>query len=381
MKQKTVVELFAGIGGFRLACEELGLNTVWANDIDETAASVYCDNFGKKSFLLGNIQQLKTSIPKHDILTAGFPCQPFSKAGYKKGIEDYRGTLFEDIVDVLKNRQPEFFILENVSSILYLNNGKHYQTIINALTELDYKVEWKTINAVDFGLPQNRERIIMIGSLSKDTVSSYMVSAFEESSFSDIDKERINNYFLWSDVNNVKRKFSNWGMAYKGKYCSFTINTTRSTLQRLTDVLQNDVDSSYDFTLDTIKRIEKSKYVGKYVNGVQILYNQAGGARMGYTIFGINGIAPTLTATSSRHYERYQVDDKYRRLTNIEYARLQGFPDNHCRAVTPYKQYKLYGNALPPQLAKWSLELVTNGVPRMIEKPLSLYDLLEVNYG
>ena len=81
---------------------------------------------------------------------------------------------------------------------------------------------------------------------------------------------------------------------------------------------------------------------------------------MGYTIFGTSGIAPTLTATASRHYERYKIGEKYRRLTNVEYARLQGFPDDHCSSVTVYNQYALYGNAVPPIMAKWAISKVTN---------------------
>ena len=381
MNQMNVVELFAGIGGFRLACDEIGLKTVWANDFDYDAASVYCDNFGSNNFVLGDIRELKSSIPIHDILTAGFPCQPFSKAGYKRGVEDYRGTLFEEIINILNEKRPRYFILENVSSILYLNHGRHFKTILNALSELDYKVEWKVLNAIDFGLPQNRERVLIIGSLSTDINRTYMVNNFEEMSLSDPDKEKVNEYYLWNDISNTKSKFLNWGMAYKDKCCSFSIRKKRANELKLTDVLQETVDNSFDFTEDTLKRIEESQYVDKYYNGVQILYNQAGGARMGYTIFGINGVAPTLTATSSRHYERYKIGERYRRLTNIEYARLQGFSDNHCKAVSSYKQYKLYGNALPPQLARWGLELVLRNSARVIDKPVSLFDLAEVRYG
>lgn len=99
-------------------------------------------------------------------------------------------------------------------------------------------------------------------------------------------------------------------------------------------------------------------FVDKFYNGVHILYNQGHGARMGYTIFGTDGVAPTLTASASRHYERYEIGGRYRRLTNVEYARLQGFPDNHCQAVSVYDQYKLYGNAVPPQIAEHALRCV-----------------------
>lgn len=113
------------------------------------------------------------------------------------------------------------------------------------------------------------------------------------------------------------------------------------------------VDTQFDFTADTLERIKQSKPVNRYCNGVEILYNQDGGARLGYTIFGTNGIASTLTASTSRHYERYQVGDKFRRLTNIEYARLMGFPDDWCQVAKIYDQYGLFGNAIVPACVEW----------------------------
>ncbi len=98
--------------------------------------------------------------------------------------------------------------------------------------------------------------------------------------------------------------------------------------------------------------------INRFLDDVQLLYNQNRGARMGYTVFGIDGIAPTLTAATSRHYERYKVGDRYRRLTNVEYARLQGFPDDHCSVVSIYNQYALYGNAVPPVFASWVLDKI-----------------------
>src|SRR4051812_16213164 len=108
------VELFAGIGGFRVAAEKFHLETVWANDCCPKASKVYRNQFGSEKFHEGDVNQLLADIPVHDVLTAGFPCQPFSSAGKKKGIRDPRGTLFSKVVDVLRNRRPKFFVLENV---------------------------------------------------------------------------------------------------------------------------------------------------------------------------------------------------------------------------------------------------------------------------
>ena len=360
MKKYKAIELFAGIGGFRLACDNLGIETVFANDMEPNAVKVYRDNFGENSIIQGDINTLLEQIPDHDILTGGFPCQPFSRAGKKKGINDYRGTLFETIVKIVDDKKPDFFVLENVNSLLFMQGGRHYRTILFALSNLGYKIEWRVFNALEFGLPQHRERVIIVGSKNREHNESYFFSdGLKNSLRCDIDK--ISIYNCWDDI--VKSgNFSNWGMAYNGKYVTFKTNKNVKCNVSLNDILQkpSDVQESFDYTDDTLKRIDKSVYVNKLCNGVRILYNQNGGARMGYTIFGTDGVSPTLTSSTSRHYERYKVGDRYRRLTNVEYARLQGFPDDHCKVVPPYTQYKLYGNAVPHQIVEYVLSKIIN---------------------
>lgn len=364
------VELFAGIGGFRLACNNLNIETIWANDIDPTAIKVYKSNFGKDSIVEGDIWNLIESVPNHDLLTGGFPCQPFSKAGKKQGVQDYRGTLFEAIVKILSIQRPKYFVLENVSSLLCLENGKNFQAILSALASLNYKIEWKVFNALEFGLPQNRERIVIVGSRDAMYNESYFVSKeiLLQSSISVLSK--ITSLDEWNIINRDKLFFGTWGMAYGDRYISCDIPCAKN-IHKLTlkSILQNEVNEYFDFTEETEERIKNSVFVNRFFNGVQILYNQAGGARMGYSIFGIDGIAPTLTASSSRHYERYKIGNMYRRLTNVEYARLQGFPDNHCNAVSIYKQYKLYGNAVPHQIVQYVIEKLINEEKTEINYP------------
>lgn len=364
------VELFAGIGGFRLACNNLNIETIWANDIDPTAIKVYKSNFGKDSIVEGDIWNLIESVPNHDLLTGGFPCQPFSKAGKKQGVQDYRGTLFEAIVKILSIQRPKYFVLENVSSLLCLENGKNFQAILSALASLNYKIEWKVFNALEFGLPQNRERIVIVGSRDAMYNESYFVSKdiLLQSSISVLSK--ITSLDEWNIINRDKLFFGTWGMAYGDRYISCDIPCAKNIHQlTLKSILQNEVNEYFDFTEETEERIKNSVFVNRFFNGVQILYNQAGGARMGYSIFGVDGIAPTLTASSSRHYERYKIGNMYRRLTNVEYARLQGFPDNHCNAVSIYKQYKLYGNAVPHQIVQYVIEKLINEEKTEINYP------------
>jgi DNA (cytosine-5)-methyltransferase 1 len=137
----------------------------------------------------------------------------------------------------------------------------------------------------------------------------------------------------------------------------------------LHQVLQSTVDPAFDFTENTLQRLKNSTQTDKFVEGVQVLYNQNGGARMGYTVFGTDGVAPTLTSASSRHYERYKVGDRYRRLTNVEYARLQGFPDQHCSAVSIYNQYPLYGNAIPPIFVSWLIHKILQNCVTALKAP------------
>lgn len=357
----NTIELFAGIGGFRLASDSLGLKTIWANDINVDAVKVYKDNFGDNSIVQGDINDLIESIPQHDILTGGFPCQPFSKAGKKQGVQDFRGTLFEAIVKILSTKQPSFFVLENVNSLLYLDGGKNYQTILAALSSLDYKIEWRVFNAMEFGIPQHRERIIIVGSKNRSICESYLLYPDEVESLDNKFKDRIAQWDIWEPIVETTRikPFNEWGMAFNGKFTTMPIKQHINEGLTIKSILQDDVGEEFDYTKETLKRIENSIKVDRFYNGVQIKYNQKGGARMGYTIFGTDGVAPTLTASTSRHYERYQIGDRFRRLTNVEYARLQGFPDNHCNAVKPYIQYKLYGNAVPHQIVQYALTRLT----------------------
>ena len=372
VNMKTV-ELFAGIGGFRVAAEKNGLRTVWANDIDSTAVTVYRDNFGNDSIVLGDIHEYIDSVPDHDILTGGFPCQPFSKAGKKQGIADYRGTLFEVIVNILSRRSPQYFVLENVNSLLYMEKGKHFRTILSALSTLGYKIEWRVFNASSFGLAQHRERVIILGAKNVAFNDSFFVECDDIDNLSAKTLDDIAHYNRWLSIEENRNKFKTWGMALNGMFFSADIPQKQYFPKvSLNDIIEENPPVSFDFTEDTLERIKNSQYVNKFYNGVQILYNQAGGARMGYSIFGTDGTSPTLTASTSRHYERYKIGNRYRRLTNVEYARLQGFSDNHCNAASPYAQYKLFGNAVPPQMISYVFS-------RIIENKLYRFEKLTFN--
>ncbi|HEY1599601.1 MAG TPA: DNA cytosine methyltransferase [Pirellulales bacterium] len=359
------VELFAGIGGFRIAADRLGFETVWVNDVCPKACKVYQTNFGANSIQEGDITTLLESICSHDVLTAGFPCQPFSSAGKKQGIKDPRGTLFSVVVEALRRFQPDIFVLENVRRLLTMEKGVHFATILSSLAELNYGIEWRLLNAADFGLPQNRQRVFIVGVKLKKRLTR--IDRVRLASTHDLGGRRsragvIHSPDEWPEISTHGNKFPNWGLAIAGRFCGADLESFSESQPcgTLSSILQHKTSSEFDFTESTIERLSASKHVKRFVDGVEILSNQGGGARMGYTVFGIKGLAPTLTSSASRHYERYKIGTSYRRLTNIEYARLQGFRDDHCSTISVYDQYSLYGNAVPPPMATWVMKRATS---------------------
>jgi DNA (cytosine-5)-methyltransferase 1 len=171
------IDLFAGIGGFHIAFQNAGGVCVFASEWDENARKTYEFNHKKTSPALfnngnfvGDITKVDPkTIPDFDILCAGFPCQPFSQAGFKKGFNETRGTLFFDIANIIKEKQPQAFFLENVRGLLNHNNGKTFETIKRILEEeLGYSFFYKVVKASDFGLPQHRPRLFMVGFKDKN---------------------------------------------------------------------------------------------------------------------------------------------------------------------------------------------------------------------
>ncbi|MBN2825514.1 MAG: DNA (cytosine-5-)-methyltransferase [Campylobacterales bacterium] len=164
MKYKFI-DLFAGIGGFRQGFEKHGYECVFSSEIDAHACEMYHANFHEEPY--HDITQIdEESIPKHDVLLAGFPCQPFSIAGEKLGFSDTSGTLFFDIERILKAKKPKVVVLENVKHFKNHDGGNTLKVVLHSLEALGYATSWSVLNAKDFGVPQNRERTIIVGSLN-----------------------------------------------------------------------------------------------------------------------------------------------------------------------------------------------------------------------
>lgn len=168
------IDLFAGIGGIRLPFTELGYQCVFSSEWDKYAQKTYLANFGEMPF--GDIcrESTKRFIPNEfDVLLAGFPCQAFSIMGKMKGFEDTRGTLFFEVASILDRHRPKAFLLENVKQLTTHDGGKTFATILSALDSLGYSYKWKVLNALDFGVPQKRERVIIVGFRDKGLIESF----------------------------------------------------------------------------------------------------------------------------------------------------------------------------------------------------------------
>jgi DNA (cytosine-5)-methyltransferase 1 len=195
------IDLFAGIGGFHLALHNLGAECVFASEWDENARKTYELNFKEISPKLfesgnyvGDITKVdKASIPDFDILCAGFPCQPFSQAGHKLGFDDTRGTLFFDIAEIIRIKQPQAFFLENVRGLFKHDEGKTFQVIKNALTiDLGYSLHYSIVKASEHGLPQHRPRLFMIGFKNPDTSFEHPEKKDLLFNMSDVMKGKVN---------------------------------------------------------------------------------------------------------------------------------------------------------------------------------------------
>ncbi|MFC6276852.1 DNA (cytosine-5-)-methyltransferase [Psittacicella hinzii] len=306
-----VIDLFAGIGGVRLGFHQTGqANFVFSSEIDKFAIKTYKANFDDVP--LGDITQIvETEVPDHDILLGGFPCQAFSRAGKRLGFEDTRGTLFFDVARIIKAKRPKAFLLENVKNLKSHDKGRTFETIIQTLLDLGYAVQTKILKSKDFGVPQNRERIYIVG----------------------FDKAQVSNY----------------------EDFQFPEPTLIPT--RVGDILEEQVDSKYTISDKLWEGHQRRK-----------LEHIEKGNGFGYSIF--NADSPYANTISARYYKDgseiliAQDGNNPRKLTPREAARLQGFPDNFIISVSDTQSYKQFGNSVSvpviKALADKMLEVLNN---------------------
>lgn len=300
----TFIDLFAGIGGFRLALESFGGSCIYSSEWDAYAQKVYYDNFKEKPE--GDISKIPvTDIPKHDILCAGFPCQAFSISGKQKGFEDTRGTLFFDIARIVKHCLPSVVLLENVKNFARHDNGKTLQVVINTLNELGYYVYYKVLNASHYGVPQKRERIYILAIRLDVQAKDY---SFPKPTFAPV---QLKNILL----------------------------DNKETVQYV--IKRNDVKFRDDLG------VQNSFIENSPMKPVRIGTVNKGG--QGERIYHENGHAITLSAYGGGIGAKtglYLIDGKVRKLAPRECARLMGFPDSFIICPSESQAYKQFGNSI-----------------------------------
>lgn len=285
----TFVDMFCGIGGFHQAAAAEGLQCVYACDIDAEARKAYEANYGLRPD--GDISLIKAKdIPDHDLFCAGFPCQPFSIIGKRKGFDDIRGTLFFEIVRILKVKRPRAILLENVKQLKTIDNGRTYYRIESALKELGYHVDPKVLNALDFGLPQKRERVLIAGTLD------------------DFDD------FPWP--------------------------TRKIRRRSLEEILEKNPDKKHNVS-ERILRNRRKAHKSEHKPGIWH-ENKAGN---------ISSYPYSCALRAGASYNYLLVDGK-RRLTPKEMLRLQGFSAKFKIVCSPSQTRKQAGNAVPVPLAR-----------------------------
>jgi DNA (cytosine-5)-methyltransferase 1 len=309
LRNYKAISLFSGIGGLDLGFQYAGFNVIWANDFDKYAVQTYKENVSDL-ITLGDIKENLDLIPDHDVLLAGFPCQPFSTLGKLKGFEDERGTLFFTIKEILIKHKTKIIVLENVKNMKTHDSGKTFKRMLDELEDLGYVVNHEIMDTQKFDIPQRRNRIFIV---------AFLKDYFQDFNF------------------------------------KFPIGEqTKLTVQ---DILDNDVPSKYFISKNMIDTILSPGTKG-YI--VQPKLNPE--------------IAKTLTATMHKmhrasqdnyyvdieNYEKYHDENKtnIRKLTPNECRKLQGFPSDWRQVVSDTQAYKQFGNAVTVNVAyKVALEI------------------------
>jgi DNA (cytosine-5)-methyltransferase 1 len=304
------IDLFAGIGGFRIALESFGAKCVFSSEWDKHAQKVYQANFGELP--AGDITQIsENDIPNHEILCGGFPCQPFSISGKQKGFDDIRGTLFFDIARIVEYHQPKILFLENVRNFETHDDGKTLKIVKSTLSDLGYRVFHKVLNASNFGLPQNRERIYIV--------------CFRN----DLEIEKFN--FPKEKNISIKLKDITLSDTKTEKY-----RIERDDINLRTDVLiPCDIFGNYPLAPIRIGEINKGG------QGERI-YHELGHA---ITLSAHGGGVGAKTGV-------YVINGKIRKLAPRECARLQGYPDSFILDASDSQAYKQFGNSVPINVLK-----------------------------
>ena len=364
MNEIRFIDLFRGIGGFRLGLERAnswggaenqrhsswtsprveggqcgerpngsskGLyRCVWSNDVDKYASKIYAKHFGEEGYT-GDIRGVNPQdIPDFDLLCAGFPCQAFSVAGKRKGFQDTRGTLFFEICRVASAKRPSLLLLENVKGLLNHDRGRTFTIILQSLDEMGYWVEWQVLNSKHFGVPQNRERVFIIGHLRGGrTRPIFPIREVDKHPTGAQEKTRGEGTRIRDEDSGVAGSLRVGG---SGREENLIGNTLSKGYHK---------DGSENLIF--VGGIESKKWLE---DGNELSRNFPQGQR----VYSTEGISSTLAGNAGGQGGKtglYQMENmKIRRLTPTECERLQGFPDGWTEGISDTQRYKCLGNAV-----------------------------------
>lgn len=316
MKSFRFIDLFAGIGGMRIAAERNGGECVFSSEIDTAAAATYAHNFSHMP--AGDITKVsECDIPNHDLLLAGFPCQPFSICGFKKGFGDTRGTLFFDIARIVAAVRPSCLLLENVKHFSVHDQGRTKARVIEVLEDLGYTVSTKVLNATNFGLAQNRERTIIVASIKNQF---------------DFDKIKARDPVI---IRDIVEPFGDFEFLDPKEY----------TLLH-PDFVKRQTASGLIFVGYRNRALRKAG-VRPDTEHLSRVHKQPN------RIYSAEGTHPTLAAGESSGRYWVLLDGYVRKITMREAYRLQGFPENYSINPSASAAYKQIGNSVPiPMIAE-----------------------------
>jgi DNA (cytosine-5)-methyltransferase 1 len=413
------IDLCSGIGGFRVAIEDfqtenpdIKFNCVLTADIKQDAIDTYNLNFNEQNEKCDIYTLEVDKVKPFDLLCAGFPCQPFSSAGHKKGFSDERGGMIFKILDLCRYHKPKYILLENVYNLLSVDGGKCIQTIVELFEELNYKVHYEKLNSKDFGCPQSRERVYIICTFDKSLDFSKLATSTQlkkisdiidyDDKVSDIDANFINKLIKLSSTRRIhgckisdKRGGDNnihsWELDYNGNITDDEVSLMNSImLERRKKHWAKDKNIAWmdgmpltvteiqtffkhDHLQEMLNNLVKKKYLRfekcKDIVGSKRVYKED--SESGYNIckgklsFPIskildpNDISPTLTATDSNKLALFIDNNVIRRLNILELVRICGFPD-HYKIPKHVNSYDLFGNMATPPVIKELLSLIFN---------------------
>lgn len=387
----NVVELFAGVGGFRYGLQKSSkiYDFVWTNQWEpstknQIAHDIYEKNFGKNSCVNEDINKINpTHIPSHDLLVGGFPCQDYSVAKslkYSSGIEGKKGVLWWEIVKIIKEKNPSYILLENVDRLLSSpakQKGRDFAIILKTLALHNYYIEWKVINAADYGFPQKRKRTFIFAvnknkklysHLKSDYINNSIFNNAFESTF-----EKTKEYEFNSDLLEISNEFGkglkksifeNYGYVDNDKiYTSKYKSTYSGSKIVLKDIIinENEVPKEFWITESELEAWKPFK-LGRKIErinkqtGFKYIYSEG---KMSFPDSLNNPARTIITGEGGKSPSRFKhvilQNNKYRRLTPIELERINMFPDNHTEGASDIKRAFLMGNALVTGvITKWS---------------------------